>query len=260
MAVLQETVVGGVPVLALSGVLDQAGVGALEPRVEAIVRRTGAATVIADLSGVAALGTSGISMLLAAHRVLGRAGGRLVLIGTPRLLRRGAAPLPSRTSSSTSNPTCPPPSPPAPPPRTAAIRRDSRRRQPELERGVRLLAHGDQDDRRPGRRHGAIQAAIEDVNLRCSVRSAALSSRGATATRDPRTAGCFSPPRDGSGRYRSPPDDTLRVEWTCSIVTAAAADHDAAAASAIRLTNALRPSAGPARRTGRRRTASSSVP
>src|SRR4051812_386299 len=94
----------GVPVVRLAGILDQAGVRTIERAfLDAVAEamKGGAAApvaskevggaptaaasrplLIADVTGVSALSTSGISMLLGAHRTLEQAGGQFILVGT----------------------------------------------------------------------------------------------------------------------------------------------------------------------------------
>lgn len=106
MATLERAAAApGVPLVRLAGILDQAGVRAIErPFMEAVadtLKSTSSAPaappkevgeapsapasrplLIVDVTGVSALSTSGISLLLGAHRTLEGASGRFILVGT----------------------------------------------------------------------------------------------------------------------------------------------------------------------------------
>ena len=81
MVKLDQAIVEGVQVLSLRGILAQPGTEAIQPSFAAAVQGAGAAPVVVDLSGVDMIYTPGITMLLAAHHVRLRAGGRLILAG-----------------------------------------------------------------------------------------------------------------------------------------------------------------------------------
>src|SRR5882757_8801509 len=104
MATLERAdAASGVPVVRLAGILDQAGVRsieraflgavteALKQAVEAPASKAKGKThpgtasrplLVADVTGVTALSTSGISLLLGAHRQMEQGSGRFILIGT----------------------------------------------------------------------------------------------------------------------------------------------------------------------------------
>jgi anti-anti-sigma factor len=83
---MQVGEVGEVMRVALSGRLDTAGAGAIEPRFAAAVVANGRATLV-DMTEVAFLASLGVRMIISTARSLAFRGGRMVLYGaTPPVM------------------------------------------------------------------------------------------------------------------------------------------------------------------------------
>lgn len=82
---LEQSESGGVKLVRLIGSLNQKGVNDVGPPFAAATQ--GGGKVVVDLADVDVIATTGITMLLVAHREVQQAGGRLVIAGTRGLVR-----------------------------------------------------------------------------------------------------------------------------------------------------------------------------
>jgi anti-anti-sigma factor len=82
---LEQIEADGVRVVRVSGSLTQRGVNDVGPAFADAVR--GGVHVVVDVGGVDLIGTTGITMLLAAHRELARSGGTMVIAAARGVVR-----------------------------------------------------------------------------------------------------------------------------------------------------------------------------
>lgn len=85
MTTLEQSEADGVRIVRVIGSLNQKGVTEVGPSFAAATR--GGGKVVVDLAAVDTIATTGITLLLVAHRELQQAGGRLVIAGTRGLVR-----------------------------------------------------------------------------------------------------------------------------------------------------------------------------